>query len=572
MRDLKYLGVRATTPPNFKTRTRAPRVTDIDGVLIGDLWHEKNTENLWVLTSKARGIATWTSFGLNVLEDLTVGTLRADGAGNVTSLADGIDNQVFMGSTGNPAEWGTLGSTGGTVTITRNATGINFEAAGGTDADTFECDDANIVVPTPASHIYITGSANLNTTGAVAHTISINMEDNVTLAGNLVAVDGTFSGDVDVTGDVTASNVTFTGLGGQGVVQSSAGGVLSSSDGAAGEVLIGSSGAGPPVWNTITGGTGINVDSSVDNQITVNATGGGVAGQTWVTRSSRPNATGEIYDGIAYGGGYWVAVSRNTALRYSADLTGNWTNHGTAPPAAMYAVTYGNGSWVAVGNSGNITYINGNPTGVWTNTTAGSDRFNSITYGGGFFVAVTETGRSYYAANPGGPWALTPGSPTGVLRDVTYGNGYFVAAGSPGGGNVYYTANPGVAWTPNSAGSRALSGVTFGNNTFVVCGEYGNFGYIVGNPTGVWTFAEFCIGGSSGLFEFNGIAYGNGYFAACGDDGMIMITSDPATPWIVANPGVITGNATQPFDFNDMVYGNGAFAAVGGEFTSSLFI
>ena len=50
---LSYLGVAATSPPNFTIQTRAPLATDYKKFNLGDLWLEKTTANAWMLTSKA---------------------------------------------------------------------------------------------------------------------------------------------------------------------------------------------------------------------------------------------------------------------------------------------------------------------------------------------------------------------------------------------------------------------------------------------------------------------------------------------------------------------------------------
>jgi len=214
MRDLSYLGVKSPNPPNFKTRTRAPLTTDLSGVHVGDIWHQEFTANVWMLTSRYNNIATWTQLNnsgssglfteitittndLNIsLGDinLTAGdlyisnggikisainfasTLKTLPDGTVYGLPDGSDLEIYMGSTGNAAEFGTLTSTGATVAITRTAGGINLEAAGGAPANTFEADDALTVAPTGAGKLFVLGGANVTTTAAIANTLTINAD------------------------------------------------------------------------------------------------------------------------------------------------------------------------------------------------------------------------------------------------------------------------------------------------------------------------------------------------------------------------------------------------------------
>jgi len=74
--SLSYLGVEAKTPPNFTIQKRAPLTSDYRMFELGDIWLEKATDNIWVLTSKQLKVATWT--------DITAGS----GTGLITCMAD----------------------------------------------------------------------------------------------------------------------------------------------------------------------------------------------------------------------------------------------------------------------------------------------------------------------------------------------------------------------------------------------------------------------------------------------------------------------------------------------------
>jgi len=222
MRDLKYLGVRSKTPPNFKTRNRAPLSTDISGVYRGDIWHEADTENLWMLTSKYNNIATWTELndsgsspsftdltittgdltlesGSLILEAINyISTLRTQADGTVVGLADpaapgaGTGTIYHIDSTG-ASQWGGLTSTGATVTITTSATGINLEAAGGVGGNSYTTDDLNVVSPTAGGNVFVVGGNNIGTTGAIANTITVNLDDSISLAGDLTVAGAVIS-------------------------------------------------------------------------------------------------------------------------------------------------------------------------------------------------------------------------------------------------------------------------------------------------------------------------------------------------------------------------------------------
>jgi hypothetical protein len=210
-RPLSYMGVQASTPPNFRTENRAPTTSDYKSFYISDIWHQKATENLWMLTKKAAGVATWTSLnstGSGSFTDVTITTgdltlntgdviissgdlkieainytsiLRTDASGVVSGLADGNDGQLLIGATGSTPIWANLTSTGGTVTITNTANSINIESAGAVGGNTFTMDDLNTISPTGAGNVIVAGGTNIGTTGTVANTITINLDDNITL-------------------------------------------------------------------------------------------------------------------------------------------------------------------------------------------------------------------------------------------------------------------------------------------------------------------------------------------------------------------------------------------------------
>jgi hypothetical protein len=60
LRPLSYMGVNPSTPPQLVTETRAPTANDYIRFAIGTLWLIPPTNNVYILTSKANNIATWT--------------------------------------------------------------------------------------------------------------------------------------------------------------------------------------------------------------------------------------------------------------------------------------------------------------------------------------------------------------------------------------------------------------------------------------------------------------------------------------------------------------------------------
>jgi hypothetical protein len=106
-----------------------------------------------------------------------------------------------------------------------------------------------------------------------------------------------------------------------------------------------------------------------------------------------------------------------------------------------------------------------------------------------------------------------------------------VAVGKDG---TILTSPDGVSWTARTSGtSKSLSGVAYGNGTFVAVG---GGGAILTSPDGVsWTART--SGTSKGL---SGVAYGNGLFVAVGGGGAILTSPDGVT-WTQRTSGTSKG-------------------------------
>ena len=187
---LSYLGVLSKNPPNFVKYDRAPETRDHKNFNIGDIWLQKGTINIWMLTDKQSSIGTWTDISTGgddtftsvtittgdltlqqgdihvLLGDIIIedgglqikainfgSTLRTLADGTVYGLADvatpaADEGTVYHINDSGVAQWGDVVSAGATVTITTTIDGINLEAAGGTAANIYTTDDGNPVVPT----------------------------------------------------------------------------------------------------------------------------------------------------------------------------------------------------------------------------------------------------------------------------------------------------------------------------------------------------------------------------------------------------------------------------------------
>jgi hypothetical protein len=187
---------------------RAPRTTD--RAEVGTLWICPSLNDAWIITSARGGISTWINIGggsgtfasLSVIGnavittgnlEVTAGTLTMgtfgrglvfSSATGVLSSAAGTDGQLVVGATGAAPLWASLASSDGSVGIAVGANTIDLTVTGATGSS-FPTDGA-IVVPL-AGATSIVGDTNITTDGAVANTVTINLNPSVSLVGKLTA-------------------------------------------------------------------------------------------------------------------------------------------------------------------------------------------------------------------------------------------------------------------------------------------------------------------------------------------------------------------------------------------------
>lgn len=226
---------------------------------------------------------------------------------------NGANGEVLIGG-GTGSAWAAL-TAGPGIDITNNPNSITITniSGGGTVTS-------------------VAGGTNINTTGTATDPI-VNLNPSVTLTGSLTAGTGVTStagnitaavgniiatgGDITALGgDIRTQGATFSDLG-RGVVQSSATGVLSSSEGTNGQVLISSSTAAP-VWSTLTGGTNVTIDNTVGGNITINSTAGGGQIINWndihgIAQTLSPNQ-GYLIRSNFSGGGVWYLDLPSTGV------------------------------------------------------------------------------------------------------------------------------------------------------------------------------------------------------------------------------------------------------------------
>jgi hypothetical protein len=144
---------------------------------------------------------------------------------------------------------------------------------------------------------------------------------------------------------------------GAGVAQTSSSGVVSSSNGTNGQVLIG--GGSAPVWANLTAGTGISLVNAA-NSVTINSSGtpGSI---TWnvITASSATMVTQNGYI-IQYTGGTCALTMPTTAaVGDFIYVVGDFNSGGTA----LWTITCNSGQTIFFGTSGTTTPPTGKMTG-----------------------------------------------------------------------------------------------------------------------------------------------------------------------------------------------------------------
>ena len=327
-----------------------------------------------------------TDFGGTGVVSLTDhGVLVGSAALDIDALAPGTNGQVLVGSTGLDPVFAALTSTGGTVTFTTGAGTLNLETTGAAGHVNQLNGDAGSATPT-AGVITLTGGSNITTSGA-GSVVTIDLDNSPSVSGTLTA--GT--GLIATTGGLTTTGTnTFNALG-LGVVQASAAGVLSSSTGNDGQVLIDSTAAGPSWANIASADSSVtitNAANSIDLSV-VSASGsvdqldsdsgsatptGGVitiAGGANVTTSAAGstvtiNATGS-------GGGFTWNEETGTSVTMVAG-NGYITNNAgmvtcTLPATAAVGTSFrvvgkGNGLWTVAQNASQQIYFAGDATTI----------------------------------------------------------------------------------------------------------------------------------------------------------------------------------------------------------------
>lgn len=186
-----YRGTRANQPPNWSFENRNPDEYDSANYVLGDLWLNTITQQVWVLvslqgTTTSRGqLATWIEFG---------------GGGDLDSLTGDVGGTVFGDANRNI---NTLGTPGQIVVTGDPATHTLTWSIDGEIATSYPTDNGTAI---PAVNVLNILGGNGITTEAVP-----NLGNNVIInaAAGSVAFAATISGDIPNATGLNAYTIVF---------------------------------------------------------------------------------------------------------------------------------------------------------------------------------------------------------------------------------------------------------------------------------------------------------------------------------------------------------------------------
>jgi hypothetical protein len=251
---LSYLGDNPVAPPNVFVFDRAPTTDDKKGVYLGDFWIHKTSvpPNVYMLVGLSNNSAAWSEI-TTTLEGGTTGQLLTAVTGSAPVWATESDGDFSFVRTSVGDRNLTVSSSD--TTSTGSDAGFKIITGGSTGGDPF------IRYTVTGETSWMTGIDN-----ADSDKFKVSASD-TDLSANVALKIDPITQYVDLPVGLTLSAE------GAGVVQTSAAGLVSSSKGTDGQVLI-SSTAGVPSWATLTEGSNINITTG-PNSIEIASTASG---------------------------------------------------------------------------------------------------------------------------------------------------------------------------------------------------------------------------------------------------------------------------------------------------------
>jgi len=244
------------------------------------------------------------------------------------------------------------------------------------------------------------------------------------------------------------------------------------------------------------------------------------------------------YKGIAYGSGYFVALTTTTILWQGRPSTQEFQTSRSIDGV----------NWVTQTPLTNI--------GPFMNLTFGNDTY--VSYGYQNISNLQNYLPSPMTSVDGLNWSVQPATLPPFINSFVFGNGIFVAVGNAGS---IATSPDAVVWTQMRNSVPDASGINYGmaevSNHGVIVGGYSNsVGFVLSFTNGdPYSFLP------QGTPPLNSVASDSiGRFVAVGSSGTLL-TSDDGINWSNRNPNTSAS-------LNDVAYGNGRYVAVGNNGTA----
>lgn len=534
-----YRGNNAQQPPNWNYEERNPTPYDSINYVIGDLWLNTVTRQVWVLvslqgTSTSKGeLADWREWGdaggLETLTGDTGGAVSPDGANNINTL--GTAGEILV--TGNP----------GTNTLTWSLDG---------SVATSYPTDAGTAIPAAGVLNVLGGTAgrDINTKGA-GNTIHVDLNNTISI-GDLSVLAAGVNALTVTTGDISmpagqhsaTTNQKIKMAGGDisfflnNVFLGIQSGNTTMTPGAA----IFNVGIGPASLQSLTTGTSNNCVGNGTGQLITTGTNnnyfGYVCGISNVTGIENCGfgdgalASGTASYNSAFGDGALQALTTGTHnSAFGNQAGGSYTtsdsyNVAMADPGRSgesYAIRIGGG--IANSGAGNIFIGDGSGNATYTVVSA---LFN-VGVGGGCFSALT-TGLQNTAVGHGALQKLTTGT-NNACFGLTAGNNITTGANNTiiSGGVQVTTGNNNVIigeFAGNAAGGSP--GVTTGSYNCLI-GETAGTAYTSSESSNIMIgSAAGTVGESNKCRIGSGTGAGNGQINKTFIHGIRGITTDAA--------------------------------------------
>ena len=286
----------------------------------------------------------------------------------------------------------------------------------------------------------------------------------------------------------------------------------------------------------------------------------------WIETSVPSN---EYYQGIAYGDGKFVAISRYRSNDYVAKYIYsedgiNWIDGSNLNSSTWISLKYLNDRFIAIaGNTDKLGYsedgINWNYSSIvsqyWVDSVYGNGKYIVIGYKYSSFGFVNST-KIYIYSEDGINW--TQGTlPTDLtLNHIEYGNGKFIA--TERGKDETYTANyiyseDGINWTQGTLPTTfKLPQIRYGNGKFIIY-ELESLNYIYSEDGINWTSHTLSLDGVNGM---RGMIFGNDVFIAYDKTNGKYIYSEDGINWMVKDFSLSKNK------YFNLCYGNGKYVAI----------